>query len=164
MGGDGVSYGNAPKGDKPWKDIFLDQVAGQIDPARLHFLGRVPYPQFVSLMQISRVHAYLTYPFVLSWSMVEAMAAGALIVGSNTAPVAEMIRHGENGLLIDFFDVAGWSTTLTDALANPARYAHLRTAARQTVVENYDLLSVCLPRMMEFVEGFGPVGDAVVRA
>jgi glycosyltransferase involved in cell wall biosynthesis len=164
VGGDGVSYGNAPKGDKPWKDVFLDEVAGQIDPARVHFLGRVPYPQFVSLMQISRVHAYLTYPFVLSWSMVEAMAAGALIVGSDTAPVTEMIRHGENGLLVDFFDVAAWSDTLTDALAHPAKYAHLGAAARAHVVANYDLLSVCLPRMIAHVEGFGPPDDPVIGA
>ena len=106
-------------------------------------------------MQVSRVHAYLTYPFVLSWSMMEAMSAGALIVGSDTAPVREVIRHGENGLLVDFFDIAGWSSVLTEALAEPERFAPLRVAARQTVLQRYDLRSVCLPRMVEMVERFG---------
>lgn len=160
VGGNGVSYGNAPKGDTGWKDVFLNEVKGRIDPSRVHFPGRVPYADFVSLMQIARVHAYLTYPFVLSWSMVEAMAAGAVVVASDTAPVAEMITHGETGLLVDFFDVAAWSATLTDALAHPAKHAHLGAAARAQVVENYDLLSVCLPRMIAHVEGFGPPSAA----
>jgi glycosyltransferase involved in cell wall biosynthesis len=154
VGGDEVSYGNPPKGKTGWKDTILDEVRGQIDPARVHFLGKVPYGSFIALMQIARVHAYLTYPFVLSWSMVEAMAAGALVVGSDTAPVAEVIRHGENGLLVDFFNVNAWSETLIEALAHPERHAHIRQAARQTVVENYDLKSICLPRMIAYVEGF----------
>jgi glycosyltransferase involved in cell wall biosynthesis len=156
VGGDGVSYGNAPKAATGWKDVFLDEVRGQIDLARVHFLGRVPYPDFVRLMQIARVHAYLTYPFVLSWSMVEAMAAGAVVVASRTAPVEELIDHGKTGLLVDFFDVAAWSDTLTDALANPAAYAPLGKQGRAHVVANYDLLGVCLPRMIAHVEGFGP--------
>jgi glycosyltransferase involved in cell wall biosynthesis len=154
VGGDSVSYGNAPKGGTGWKDVFLNEVKDRLDPSRVHFLGKVPYPDFVSLMQIARVHAYLTYPFVLSWSMVEAMSAGAVVVGSRTAPVEEMITHGETGLLVDFFDVAGWSKTLTNALANPADYAHLGQSARKHVVANYDLLTTCLPRMIAHVEGF----------
>lgn len=156
VGGDGVSYGNAPKGGTGWKDVFLDEVKDKIDPTRVHFLGRVPYPDFVSLMQIARVHAYLTYPFVLSWSMVEAMAAGAVVVASRTAPVEEMIEHGKTGLLVDFFDVAGWSETLIRALADPDALAHLGRAARAHVVENYDLLGHCLPRMIAHVESFAP--------
>ena len=155
VGGDEVSYGPPPKDGKRWKDIYLDEVRDRLDLSRVHFVGKVPYPTFVNLMQVSRVHAYLTYPFVLSWSMMEAMSAGALIVGSDTAPVREVIRHGENGLLVDFFDIAGWSRVLTEALADPARFAPLRVAARQTVLERYDLRSVCLPRMVELVERFG---------
>jgi glycosyltransferase involved in cell wall biosynthesis len=156
VGGDGVSYGNAPPGKTGWKDTILDAVRDQIDLARVHFVGKVPYAQFIALMQITRVHAYLTYPFVLSWSMVEAMSAGALVVGSNTAPVQEMIRDGENGLLVDFFDVNGWSETLIHTLAHPERHTHIRAAARQTVVDRYDLQTICLPRMIEYVEGFAP--------
>lgn len=156
VGGDEVSYGPPPKDGRRWKDIYLDEVKDRLDLSRVHFMGKVPYPLFVSLMQVTRVHAYLTYPFVLSWSMLEAMSAGALVVGSNTAPVREVIRHGENGLLVDFFDIAGWSRALTEALTAPQRFAPLRAAARQTVLERYDLRSVCLPRMVAMVERFAP--------
>lgn len=156
VGGDEVSYGSAPKGAKGWKDVILNEVRDKLDLSRVHFIGKVPYPDFVSLMQVSRVHAYLTYPFVLSWSMLEAMSAGALVVGSRTAPVEEVIRDGVNGLLVDFFDVAGWSETLTRCLADPDAYAPLRVAARRTILENYDLGGICLPRMVDFVESFGP--------
>ena len=155
VGGDDVSYGPAPRDGRRWKDIYLDEVRGRIDASRVHFLGKVPYGTFLSLMQVSRAHAYLTYPFVLSWSMVEAMSAGALVIGSDTAPVREVIRHGENGLLVDFFDVAAWSQTLITALAEPERFAPLRAAARQTVLDRYDLRRICLPRMIEMVERQG---------
>jgi glycosyltransferase involved in cell wall biosynthesis len=155
VGGDDVSYGQPPKEGK-WKEIFLSEVRDRLDMSRVHFMGKVPYPTFVSLMQVSRAHAYLTYPFVLSWSMMESMGAGALVVASDTAPVREVIRHGENGLLVDFFDVPAWSRTLTEALAHPERFTALRQAARQTVLERYDLRSVCLPRTVEWVESFGP--------
>ena len=158
--GDEVSYGAAPKGAKGWKEVILDEVRDRIDPARVHFLGRVPYDQFTTLMQIARVHAYLTYPFVLSWSMLEAMAAGALIVGSRTTPVQEVIDHGKNGLLVDFFDVAGWATLLTDALGNPQNYASLRTQARQTILDKYDLRSRSLPRLVTYIEGQMPAVTA----
>ena len=154
VGGDDVSYGQPPKEGK-WKDIFLSEVRDRLDMSRVHFMGKVPYPTFVSLMQVSRAHAYLTYPFVLSWSMMESMGAGALVVGSDTAPVREVIRHGENGLLVDFFDVPAWSRTLTEALAHPDRFTALRQAARQTVLDRYDLRGVCLPRMVDWVESFG---------
>jgi glycosyltransferase involved in cell wall biosynthesis len=156
VGGDGVSYGNAPAGKTGWKDTILDEVRDQIDLTRLHFLGKVPYANFITLMQIARVHAYLTYPFVLSWSMMEAMAAGALVVGSKTAPVEEIITHNENGLLVDFFNVNAWSDTLIQTLAHPERYTHIRASARQTVVNRYDLHSICLPRMIGYIESFAP--------
>jgi glycosyltransferase involved in cell wall biosynthesis len=155
VGGDDVSYGQPPKEGK-WKEIFLSEVRDRLDLSRVHFMGKVPYATFVSLMQISRAHAYLTYPFVLSWSMMESMGAGALVMGSDTAPVREVIRHGENGLLVDFFDVPAWSRTLTEALAHPERFTALRQAARQTVLDRYDLKSVCLPRTVDWVESFGP--------
>lgn len=156
VGGDEVSYGAAPKGAKGWKDTFLNEVKDQLDLSRVHFMGKVPYPTFVSLMQVSRAHAYLTYPFVLSWSMLESMAAGAHVVGSDTAPVRELIRDGQNGTLVDFFDVKGWSKALTKALARPETFLDLRRAARQTILEGYDLRSVSLPAMVEYVEGFAP--------
>jgi glycosyltransferase involved in cell wall biosynthesis len=107
----------------------------------------------VKLMQCTRVHCYLTVPFVLSWSLLEAMSAGALIVGSRTAPVEEVITDGVNGRLVNFFDPAEIAATLADCLARPADFAPLRRAARETIVENYDLASLCLPRLIDFVEG-----------
>nr|WP_152826432.1 glycosyltransferase [Fertoeibacter niger] len=155
VGGNEVSYGRAAPDKKSWKDIYLAEVQDRLDLSRVHFLGKVPYAVFTSLMQISRAHAYLTYPFVLSWSMLEAMSAGAHVIGSRTAPVQELITDGVNGTLVDFFDVPGWSAALIAALAEPARFLPLRTAARQTIVQNYDLRSTCLPRMLDFVEGGG---------
>jgi glycosyltransferase involved in cell wall biosynthesis len=152
VGGDGQSYGRPPPRAGSWKAHMMDEVGGKIDPARVHFVGKLPYTQFVKLMQVTRVHAYLTYPFVLSWSCLEAMSAGALVVGSRTPPVEEFITHGKNGLLVDFFDTGGWVENLTESLANPSRYEHLRENARRTITEGYDLRRVCLPRQIAFVE------------
>ena len=153
VGGDDVSYGRAAPAGTTWKETFLKEVAGQVDATRLHFPGKVPYDTFCKLMQVARVHAYLTYPFVLSWSMIEAMAAGALVVGSRTAPVAEVIEDRVNGRLVDFFDVEGWSEVLIDALSDPIGHMDMRRAARATAVERYDLRKVSLPRLIAFVEG-----------
>ena len=103
LGGDAVSYGAASAGGGSWKQLYIDEVRGDIsdaDWARVHFLGRVPYGRFLSLLQISRAHIYLTYPFVLSWSLMEAMSAGAAIVASDTAPLREVMRNGETLSLI----------------------------------------------------------------
>ena len=148
VGETGVSYGTAPKGGGTWKDLILAEVKDRIDLNRVHFTGKLPYDRLVDLIHVSRVHAYLTYPFVLSWSMVETMAAGTLVIGSNTAPVAEVIQDGVNGKLVDFFDVAGWSAALSDALARPEAYDPMRKAARQMVRDRYDLRSVCLPKQV----------------
>ena len=145
VGGNEVSYGQAPKSGGSWKDVILEEVKDRLDLSRVHFTGRVPYDRLIDLIHVSRVHAYLTYPFVLSWSMVEALAAGALVVGSDTPPVAEVITDGVNGRLVDFFDVPAWSAALTDALARPAAHDQMRAAARQMARERYDLRSVCLP-------------------
>ncbi|MCV2867645.1 glycosyltransferase [Defluviimonas sp. WL0002] len=152
VGAEGQSYGGPPA-TGTWKDRFLAEVRDRIDPSRLHFAGRIPYPKFTALMQVTRAHAYLTYPFVLSWSMIEAMAAGALVVGSATPPVEEVIRNDVNGRLVPFFDVEGWSRSLISALADPAGHLPLRRAARETAVARFDLRTVCLPRLVAFVEG-----------
>lgn len=84
-----------------YRQQLLEELGDSLDTSRVHFLGKVPYPTFLKVLQVSRVHVYLTYPFVLSWSMLEAMAAGCAVVGSRTAPVEEVVRDGENGLLVD---------------------------------------------------------------
>ena len=151
IGGDGVSYGAAPV-QGTWRSTFLRELDGRIDLTRVHFLGRVPYADYQKVLQLSRVHAYLTIPFVLSWSMLEAMALGACVIASRTGPVEEVITDGVNGRLVDFFDLEGWSDQLIDALARPEAYRGLRQAARASIVENYDLTRVCLPRLVRLVE------------
>jgi glycosyltransferase involved in cell wall biosynthesis len=155
VGGDEVSYGSAPEGAKGWKDTILNEVRDRLDMSRVHFMGKIPYDKFIALMQVSRAHAYLTYPFVLSWSMIEAMSAGAHVIGSATAPVQEVIQDGVNGTLVDFFDIAAWSAALTKALAHPDQFQTLRQAARQTALDRYDQ-SLLLPQMVNFVERHGP--------
>jgi len=159
VGGDGVSYGAKPtveaNGAASWKEVFINEVRGQIadaDWARVHFVGQVPYANFVSLLQLSTVHVYWTYPFVLSWSLIEAMSAGAAIVASDTAPLREVIQHGENGLLVDFFSVDGLVDRVCTLLEDPDQRARLGTAARATAVAGYDLNTVCLPQQLAWVE------------
>jgi len=155
VGRDGVSYGRAAPAGRTWKEVFLDEVRDRLDTERVHFAGALPYADLMTLLRISRAHAYLTYPFVLSWSMLEAMACGALVVGSATPPVQEVIADGVNGRLVDFFDVEEWSRVLTETLAEPERFAALRTAGRETVVARYDLKRHCLPRLIALAERQG---------
>lgn len=152
VGGDKVSYGAPPSGEKSWKEIFLAEVAADLDLSRVHFLGTLPYPRLLNLLQVSAAHVYLSYPFVLSWSLLEAMSIGCLVVGSRTAPVEEVVRHGENGLLVDFFDPPTLARTIASVLANPEAYVPLRKKARSHVIERYDLRSTCLPRHIALVE------------
>ncbi|MDP3341442.1 glycosyltransferase [Frigidibacter sp.] len=155
IGDEGQSYGTRPPCGTSWKQRLLAEVDGRLDLSRVHFLGRVPYPRFLALLQVTRVHAYLTYPFVLSWSLIEAMAAGAVIVASRTPPVEEVLVDGTTARLVEFFDVSGWSAALTSALAEPGGHAHLGRAARAEAVAGYDLERICLPQLLRFVEAGG---------
>jgi glycosyltransferase involved in cell wall biosynthesis len=146
VGGDEVSYGpRRPPKSPTLRQQLLAEIGASLDLSRVHFLGRVPYPSFLKVLQVSMVHVYLTYPFVLSWSMLEAMSAGCVVVGSRTAPVEEVIRDGDNGRLVDFFSTQQIAARVIEALENPHAHRSLRTRARQTVIERYDLQSVCLP-------------------
>jgi glycosyltransferase involved in cell wall biosynthesis len=152
VGGDGVSYGAAPAEGETWKSRLLDEVRSRLPLDRVHFVGRVPYADFVRLMQTSSVHVYGTYPFVLSWSMLEAMSAGALVLASATPPVTEMIEDGRNGLLYDFFDVAELARRTIEALAEPGKYSAIRQAARTSIIERFDLATVCLPQWLSLID------------
>ncbi|HSN41096.1 MAG TPA: glycosyltransferase family 4 protein [Burkholderiales bacterium] len=163
IGGDEVSYGAQPAG-KTWKQVFLDEVADRLDMSRVYFLGRIPYADYLKALQVSACHVYLTYPFVLSWSCIEAMSAGCLVAGSATPPVREVIEHGKNGLLVDFFDLDAWADTVSDCLLHPENYSALRDAARQTAVERYDLASVCLPQQMQLVEKLAHTAPGIPSA
>jgi glycosyltransferase involved in cell wall biosynthesis len=151
VGGDGVSYGAAAPKGKTWRSIFLDEVRDQIDTTRVHFVGKLVYRDFVQMLQLSRVHVYLTYPFVLSWSLLESMSVGAAIVASNTAPVREVIADNKTGLLTDFFDQQGLVDRVCDLLDSPEHAADLGKAARELAVSRYDLKSICLPAQLRWV-------------
>ena len=153
VGGDEVSYGSAPPGRKGFKQLFLDEVKDQLDMSRVHFVSRVPHHTLSTLLRVSSAHVYLTVPFVLSWSMLEAMSQGALVIGSDTAPVREVITDGQNGLLVDFFKPAQLADRVCDVLADPAAYQHLRLAARQTVIDRYDFHSVSWPAYQRLLNG-----------
>ena len=155
VGGDDVSYGARPEGDRKWKDIFASEVRPQVsddDWARVHFLGLIPYQHFIPLLQLSTVHVYLTYPFVLSWSLLEAMSIGCAIVASDTPPLREAIKDGETGRLVDFFDRSGLTDAVCALLDDPATRSRLGANARAFAQANYDLKTVCLPKQLEWVE------------
>ena len=151
IGGDGASYGALPPRGKTWKSLFFDEIAERIDRDRVHFAGRLPYSDYLSALQISSAHVYLTYPFVLSWSLLEALSAGCLVIGSDTAPVREVLNN-QNGLLVPFFDNEQLSDRVIEALAFPHRFGSVRVQARQTITDQYDLARICLPKMMAFIQ------------
>lgn len=145
----GVSYGSAcPNGE--WKDYFLSRIRGEYDESRVHFTEAIPHSDFVRLMQRSDVHVYLTYPFVLSWSLLEAMACECAIVGSKTGPVMELIRHEENGLLVDFFNPDELANAVIRLLKDKKTAAEFGRKARQDIKSQYEL-EKCLSRHMSLI-------------
>ena len=146
VGSDGVSYGSKlPEGDS-YKKRLLAEVT--FNPETVHFTGYLKPPEFRAAMHVSAAHIYLTYPFVLSWSLLEAMASGCVVVGSRTPPVEEVITDRRNGLLVDFFDRAALVDRVDEALSDPGAMNDIREAARNTAVSRYDLRSVCMPRQL----------------
>lgn len=152
VGGDERGYGPMPPDGKNWREAILAELGETLDLSRVHFAGRLPHTALQYVFRLSKAHIYLTFPFVLSWSMVEAMSCGALLIGSATPPVEEVIRHGENGLLVPFFDTAAIAETVVRALEKPDDHAPLRAAARRTVLERFHLRDVILPRQVALME------------
>jgi glycosyltransferase involved in cell wall biosynthesis len=140
VGEDRVAYGKPLPEGESFKNKLLEEL--NLDLSRVHFTGWLAYEEYLSVLQASAVHVYLTRPFVLSWSLLEAMATGCLIVGSSTAPVREYIQEGVNGLLVDFFDVNAIADRVEEALDNPEQMAPLRQTARETILEKCDLKKV----------------------
>jgi glycosyltransferase involved in cell wall biosynthesis len=149
-GDDRVAYGKQAPGGKTYKQLLLEKFP--MDPERTHFVGSLPYGEYVKLLQCTSAHVYLTRPFVLSWSMLEAMACGALVVASDTAPVREVITNGINGVLVDFFKPDQLAAMLARALEKPRDFDQIREKARATVVAQYDLPS-CLRLKLGWLSG-----------
>lgn len=151
VGGDERSYSPPPRGSHDsWRSALMNGVELGQAADQVHFVGKLAYADYLSLLQISGAHLYLTYPFVLSWSCLEAMSAGCAIVASDTAPVAEVITHEQNGLLVPFFDSSALVASVCRILDDPALSQKLRQSARQTAISRYNLAD-CLKQQLAFV-------------
>jgi glycosyltransferase involved in cell wall biosynthesis len=151
LGGDSVSYGDSLPSGQTYREHLLEEVSHELDLSRVHFLGQVSYEAFLNVLQLSTVHVYLTYPFVLSWSFVEALSAGCVIIGSATTPVQEVLSDRENGLLVDFFSTHELSERIGEVLEHPDRMQDIRDAARTTAIRHFDLSSTILPRWRRLI-------------
>ena len=165
VGDDGVSYGAPAPPRSTFREMMLHELGSKLDLKRVHFLGLTDYHAYLNLLQVSSVHVYLTYPFVLSWSFVEAMACGCLILGSATPPVLEVLRDGKNGIAVDFFAHKELAKRIESALDQRGKLQNLRDGARATALEQFDLNGVLLPRWTalfdDLLNGRRPVGSAV---
>jgi glycosyltransferase involved in cell wall biosynthesis len=152
VGGDDVSYGAPPAPGSTFRQMMLDEVGKRIDLERVHFLGLLDYESYLKVLQVSSAHVYLTYPFVLSWSFMEAMASGCAIIGSATPPVLEVLEDGVNGLAVDFFSPPDLARRVEEVLDHRDGMRALRQRARETAVERYDLKRRQLPRWVKLIE------------
>ena len=149
VGEDRVEYSAPLPGGKTYKQDALDRFS--FDLSRLHFTGRLNVEEFRRVLLASSVHVYLTYPFILSWSVLEAMACGCLVIGSDTPPVREIIENGVNGALVDFFAPRALADKVEEALDNTNKAALLRRRARETILAKYDVRSL-LPRQAALLQ------------
>jgi glycosyltransferase involved in cell wall biosynthesis len=152
LGGDGVSYGDPPPYGGTYREMMLAELGDRIDLGRVHFLGQVPKDVYLNVLQVSSVHIYFTYPFVLSWSLLEAMSAGCLVLGSANQPVLEVLRDGVNGLATDMFSPEQICDRIDEVLEHPDRMRAVRNAARAAVVRTYDLHTQTLPRWLTLLD------------
>ena len=145
-------YGLAPPAGRTWKDAMLEEVGSSIDESRLHFTGRIEHREMIQLLSLSTAHIYLTSPFTLSWSLLEAMACECLVIGSDTAPVRDAIRDGETGILVDFFAPEKLAGAILSGLALPEEFKHVREAARASVLNRFDAGRSGTPRWLEEID------------
>ena len=151
IGRDAKGYGGESTGGT-WRERMLAELGDRLDARRLHFTGHLPYEQMLAALSISAAHVYYTYPFVLSWSLLDAMASECLIIASDTAPVRDVVRHEENGLLLDFFDVEALSAALIRACREPVAFTPLRKAAREAMLTGYDRERHALPAWLALID------------
>lgn len=164
VGGNDVSYGSPPVGGGTWKDVMLRELSDTLPPQRVHFLGRLPYDQLLTLLRVSRAHVYLTYPFVLSWSLLEAMALGCAVIASDVPPVSEVITDGENGHLVPFFDVDALARRTTKVLEAPDRSSDIRRNAAASIRDAYDFEGRALPQFVNLMRELVPEAAAPISS
>jgi glycosyltransferase involved in cell wall biosynthesis len=152
VGADRVAYGGDLSHIHP-ATSFKQWVLARhgMDLTKFRFVGLLPPEELGRVLAASDLHIYLTVPFVLSWSMMNAMSCGAVVLGSDTAPVREMLRDGHNGLLADFFDVDGLAEKAARVLRDPASYRALGHAAQKSITDQYSL-DVTLPKMLDLYD------------
>ncbi len=139
VGGDGISYGSAPKQGGSWREVMLAELGGDIDPDRVAFPGRVSYDTYLAALRRSDAHIYLTYPFVASWSLRESLAIGCPVIGSDTAPVREFVTHGDNGLLVPFLQPQAIADGVLGLLEDKSLSRRLRARARSYAERRLDM-------------------------
>jgi glycosyltransferase involved in cell wall biosynthesis len=144
IGGNNVSYGRELSEGHTYRGMLESEIGDQIDWSRVHFLGQVPYDVYLTVIQMSRCHIYLTVPFVPSWSMMEAMSMGATLVASDVSPVREIITDKRTGFLVDFFSPDALAAKVVEVLAHRDNYRSIGMAARDHIVRKYDFRNVAL--------------------
>ena len=152
IGGDQVSYGQRPPRAPSWREHMLAELAGRLDRSRVLFAGWLPYEQYLAVLRISSVHVYFTYPFVLSWGLLEAMSTQCAVIASRTPPVEEVIEDGQNGYLVDFFDTDALVEQVCAVLDDTKAADVVRRNARRSVIERFDLNTICLPAHLALIE------------
>lgn len=151
VGADGVSYGRTLGGEETYRQRLAKELGDTVDWSRVHFVGQLPYRDLVSLLRLSRTHVYLTAPFVISWSMMEAMSLEKVVIASDNAPVRQFIEPDKTGLLVDFFNPVQLAETIARVCEAPARYEEIGRAARRAMVERYDFNDVAMPAFERFL-------------
>ncbi|KQX22749.1 MULTISPECIES: glycosyltransferase [unclassified Sphingomonas] len=152
MGADGTGYGGDREDGQWWRKAMLAELGDRLDRSRVHFVGQVEYERMIDILSIGAAHVYYTYPFTLSWSLVDAMATECLILGSDTAPVRDAIVDGQNGVLNDFFDVEALTGAMIDAVRRPDHYAPMRKRARVTAMSKFDRDTIGVPRWLNLID------------
>jgi glycosyltransferase involved in cell wall biosynthesis len=166
IGGDGISYGGPPVQGGNWREVMLKEVGDTIDRSRVVFPGRVPYDTYRNVLRRSDAHVYLTYPFVASWSLREAMAMGCAIVGSDTEPVREFITHNETGLLAPFLEPEAIARTVLGLIEDRKLSAKLRANARAYAERSLGMEDylTAYAKVIERLTGENPVPDREPRS
>ncbi|NOY00276.1 MAG: glycosyltransferase [Verrucomicrobia bacterium] len=150
VGEDRVVYGRKRDDDLTWKQEMLQTL--NMDETRIHFPGKLPHEELRQVYQASSAHVYLTHPFILSWSMMECMASGCILIASDVPTVTEIVTDNETGLLVDFFDPNAIANRIEEALDHPEKMQRIRDNARQLIIDNYSLKKT-LPQHLDWIKG-----------